>query len=143
MGKWYEGHVDKYSQSETTGCTLLDGAMVRKDCSGFVSACLQLFGTFKKGFMTNSSGFNSDASVASMLTNGGFKKLPYSWETVQPYDIIAYSGHVEILAEKGEHPKSWGWGSLHDCKNGRACMPAGTGKKPIGSTYKTIWRHVG
>ena len=142
MGKWYEKNIHEYNQGSTKYCDLI-GTNVRKDCSGFVSACLQLFGTFKKGFMTNSSGFNSDASVASMLTNGGFKKLPYSWETVQPYDIIAYSGHVEILAEKGEHPKSWGWGSAHDCQGVHACMPAGTGKKPIGSTYKTIWRHVG
>ena len=142
MGKWYERNVHEYNQGATISCDLLGGTNVRKDCSGFVSACLQLFGTFKKGFVTNSGGFNSDVSVASMLSNGGFKKLPYSWETVQPYDIIAYNGHVEILAQKGEHPKSWGWGNTHDCKNGHACMPAGTGKKPIGSTYKTIWRHI-
>lgn len=141
MGKWYEKNVPEYSQSKTSLCPLI-GTNVRWDCSGYVSACLQLFGTFKKGFITNSSGFNGDASVASMLSNGGFKKLPYSWETVQPYDIIAYNGHVEILAEKGEHPKSWGWGSVHNCKDGNACMPARTGKKPKGTTYKTIWRHI-
>lgn len=142
MGKWYEKNVHEYNQSAFIACDLLGGTKVRKDCSGYVSACLQLFGTFKKGFVTNSGGFNSNASVASILSNGGFKKLPYSWETVQPYDIIAYNGHVEILAEKGEHPKSWGWGSTHDCKNGHACMPAGTGNKPKGTKYKTIWRHT-
>lgn len=142
MGKWYERNVHEYNQNAMIACDLLGGTKVRKDCSGYVSACLQLFGTFKKGFITNSSGFNGDASVASMLSNGGFKKFPYSWNTVQPYDIIAYNGHVEILAEKGEHPKSWGWGSTHDCMNGHACMPAGTGKKPKGTTYKTIWRHI-
>lgn len=142
MGKWYEKNVHEYNQSGWISCDLLGGTKVRKDCSGYVSACLQLFGTFNKGFVTNSGGFNSNNSIASILSKGGFKKLTYSWETVQPYDIIAYNGHVEILAEKGEHPKSWGWGSTHDCINGHACMPAGTGKKPKGTTYKTIWRHI-
>lgn len=143
MGKWYEANVHEYNQSAMIACDLLDGGKVRKDCSGYVSACLQYFGAFKKGYITNSTGFVADSNVAGMLNNAGFRKMTYSWDTVEPYDIIAYKGHVEILAEKGERPKSWGWGSTHDCKNGHACMPAGTGNKPKGNTYTTIWRYVG
>jgi hypothetical protein len=145
MGKWYEKKVHTYQQhiSSLIPCGLLGGGGVRDDCSGYVSACLQYFGAFKKGLTTSSSGFNSDKKIASILEANKFKKLSYSWETVQPYDIIAYNGHVEILAEKGELPKSWGWGSVHDGINGHAGMPAGTGYKPKGNTYKTIWRYIG
>ena len=156
MGKWYEANIHTY-QGKTPpnkgsgtrkmyNCDLL-GGKVGDDCSGYVSACLQYFGVFKKGYITNSGGFVRNTDVANMLQNGKFKKLSYSWDNVQPYDIIAYnnggSGHVEILAEKGEHPKSWGWGSVHDGQNGRAGMPAGTGDKPKGSTYTVIWRYIG
>jgi hypothetical protein len=67
----------------------------------------------------------------------------YSWDNVQSYDIVAYNSHVEVLAQKVENPKSWGWGSVHDCQGGHGCMPAFTGSKPKGSTYKAIWRYVG
>ena len=155
MGKWYEANVHTYQNrlppAKGSGvrkmyeCSLINGK-VADDCSGYVSACLQYFGAFKKGLAPGSGGFTSDSKIASILEKGGFKKMTYSWSAVQPYDIISYNGHVEILAVKGEHPKSWGWGSVHDCNykgNGRACMPAGTGDKPKGSTYKVIWRYVG
>jgi hypothetical protein len=119
---------------------------VADDCSGFVSACLQYFGVFKNGQVTNSNGFTSDANIAKTLEAGKFARMKYSWETVQPYDIISYNGHVEILAEKGDNPKSWGWGSVHDNNyqgDGKPGMPAPTGSKPKGSTYTNIWRYIG
>ena len=143
MGKWYEANVHEYSQKAMIACDLLGGEKVRKDCSGYVSACLQYFGAFKKGYNPSSTEFVSGGNLAGMLNNAGFRKMPYSWDNVEPYDIIAYIGHVEILAEKGEHPKSWGWGKTHDCRNGHGCMPAGTGNEPKGKTYTTIWRYVG
>ena len=143
MGKWYEANVHEYSQKAMIACDLLGGEKVRKDCSGYVSACLQYFGAFKKGYNPSSTEFVSGGNLAGMLNNAGFRKMPYSWDKVEPYDIIAYIGHVEILAEKGEHPKSWGWGKTHDCRNGHACMPVGTGNEPKGNTYTTIWRYVG
>ena len=156
MGKWYEANVHTYQKNtppskgsgsrKAYNCDLV-GGNVYDDCSGYVSACLQYFGTFNKGFVTTSAGFTTDSGVASKLEKGNFKKLSYSWDTVQPYDIISYCGHVEILAEKGETPKSWGWGSVHDGKTysgkTRDVMPAKTGNKPKGNTYKVIWRYMG
>jgi hypothetical protein len=104
-------------------------------------------GVFEKGKVADSGGFTRDQKIAQILEKGGFRKLTYSWSAVQPYDIISYrngdKGHVEILAEKGDSPKSWGWGSVHDCKGKHACMPANTGDKPKGNTYTTIWRYMG
>ena len=160
MGKWYEANVHTYQNSTPPSkgsgtrkmydCPLVNGK-VGDDCSGYVSACLQYFGAFKKGQVTSSYGFTKDASIASTLEKGGFKKMSYSWDAVQPYDIISYrngdKGHVEILAEKGDTPKSWGWGSVHDGRTysgkKRDIMPAKTGSLPKGNTYQVIWRYVG
>lgn len=155
MGKWYQENVHTYQNSTPPSkgsgtrkmydCPLINGK-VADDCSGYVSACLQYFGTFKKGFVPGSSGFNQGSDIADILKSNGFTKLKYSWDIVQPYDIIAYNGHVEILAEKSEHPKSWGWGSVHDGRtygsDTRDIMPAKTGNEPKGSTYKSIWRYI-
>ena len=156
MGKWYERKVHTYQKntppSKGSGsrkgydCDLI-GGNVYDDCSGYVSACLQYFGIFDKSFVPVAAGFTTDSGVASKLEKGNFKKMPYSWDTVQPYDIISYCDHVEVLAEKGNTPKSWGWGSVHDGKtySGKTMdvMPASAGKKPKGDTYKVIWRYMG
>ena len=159
MGKWYEANIHTYQNrtppAKGSGtrkmydCSLVNGK-VGDDCSGFVSACLQYFGVFKNGFIPSSYGFTYGSDVASILQKNKFTKINYSWDKVQPYDIISYNnngkGHVEILAEKGEHPKSWGWGSVHDGKTyegkTRDVMPAKTGNKPKGETYTTIWRYI-
>lgn len=142
MGKWYEANIHTYGHTEKYECPLI-GVKVRDDCSGYVSACLQYFGVFKKGFNPRSGQFAFGENVASILKSKGFTRLDYSWSAVQPYDIIAYDGHVEVLAQKGNAPRAWGWGNVHDCRNGHGCMPYGTGSLPKGSTYKTIWRYVG
>lgn len=138
MGKWYESNIHTYSQKTYSSCDLI-GARVRHDCSGFVSACLQYFGAFTKGKIVGSCDFTTNDSIEKILTNSGFRKLSYSYDKAEPFDIISYCGHVEILAEKGKSPKSWSWGSCHDCRNGHACMPAFMNKK----NYKIIWRYVG
>lgn len=141
MGKWYEENIHRYSHNYVS-CNILNGSKVREDCSGYVSACLQLFGKFKLGYNPRSKEFAYGTNVAKILTEGGFTKLEYSWEIVQPYDIISYDGHVEILAIKANSPKSWAWGNVHDCRNGHDCMPSRTGALPKGKTYKTIWRYT-
>ena len=149
MGKAYENNIHTYQSSNPgnkgTGKRKqyqVEGINVYDDCSGYVSACLTKFGAFKNE-VPSSRGFVGDSNIASILEKNKFQKMPYSWNDVQPYDIIAYNGHVEILAEKGDSPKSWGWGSVHDGQNGRSGMPAKTGNKPKGNTYTTIWRYMG
>ena len=145
MGKWYEKNVHTYQEHIQTliPCDLLGGSGVRDDCSGLVSACLQYFGAFKKGYAVSSNAFLNDTNVMEKLVNNGFKKIPYSWDSVQPYDIMAYNGHVEILALKDNKPKSWAWGDVHDGLDNRSGMPSLTGPKPKGNTYKIIWRYIG
>lgn len=64
---------------------------VRPDCSGFVSACLQFYGSL--GTTLSSSGFVTLQSLK------GFTKAKWpGWENLQPGDIIAMNGHVEIYA---------------------------------------------
>ena len=73
---------------------------VRWDCSGFVSACLQVYGSFKKGHTTNSTGF------VGMKKLSGFTPMNWcGWDKLQEGDIIARKGHVEIFAynKKGKH----------------------------------------
>ena len=84
MGKWYQENVHTYQNrtppSKGSGtrkmydCSLINGK-VADDCSGYVSACLQYFGIFKKGFVTNSSGFNQGSDIANILKSNGFTKL--------------------------------------------------------------------
>ena len=144
MGKWYESNIHNYNQSQYTSCPLLGGQKVRHDCSGFVSACLQYFGAFKKGFLTTSKGFVGDSSVSNMLTNGGFRQLKFSWDKAQEYDIVALNGHVEILASKASPIKDWGWGTCHDGRNGHQGMPANAiSDRYIKNKYLKIWRYLG
>lgn len=139
MGEWFGNTVKTYSSTTFTSCSLLGGANVRHDCSGFVSACLRLFGALQSD--TSSEGLaDLSGDVAEALRAKGFKSCEYSWDAVQPYDIIVKGkAHTEILADKGEHPRSYGWGSAHYHN-----MPAraDTGKL-TGDYYQVIWRYVG
>ena len=156
MGKWYEANIHTYQRNQPPSkgsgnrryydCPLINGK-VGDDCSGYVSACLQYFGTLKKGLAFASKEYTYSSNVASLLKSGGFTKLKYSWDIVQPYDIISGPGHVEILAEKGDtKAKSWGWGSVHDGRTyggkTRDVMPAKTDNRPWTNWYKTIFRYT-
>lgn len=73
----------------------------RWDCSGYVSACLVVYGEKPKGWTTNSGGF---ASSGLALKNFKYMNWP-GWDNLQEGDIIAKSGHVEIFAynKDGSH----------------------------------------
>ena len=156
MGKWYEANIHTYQRNQPPSkgsgnrryydCPLINGK-VGDDCSGYVSACLQYFGTLKKGLAFRSKEYTYSSDVAKLLNSGGFTKLKYSWDIVQPYDIISGPSHVEILAEKGnKKAKSWGWGSVHDGRTydgkTRDVMPAKTDNKPWTDWYITIFRYT-
>lgn len=143
MGKWYEANIHVYENWNTVSCPLLGGGQIRRDCSGFTSACLRLFGI--NGFNTNSGGFASSSSVASSLTAAGFIKMPFNTSILQPFDIYTHAqqpgakfGHVEICASAG---KTWGWGSCHDGINGHQGMPSSWVAPSAKHPYSTIWRH--
>ena len=121
-----------YSQSGYIDFTV-DGKTynTRRDCSGFVSACLNVYTGEKH--LTSSRGFASDANIASWLTKYGFSKMNWSgWENTKAGDILVIPGHVEISAQDGVK-KVYNCGSDSSCNN-----PGITdGSK---SAYTYIWR---
>ena len=142
MGKWYEKNVHCYENWHTVPCDLLNGGQIRRDCSGYVCACLRLFGV---NVHTNSGGFASNERVAQTMQSAGFVKLPFNQSILQAFDIYTHAqqpgakfGHVEICAGPG---KQWGWGGCHDGLNGHAGMPCGATKYSAKHPYSHIWRH--
>jgi hypothetical protein len=121
-----------YSQSGYIDFTV-DGKTynTRRDCSGFVSACLNVYTGEKH--LTSSRGFASDANIASWLTKYGFSKMNWpGWENTKAGDILVIPGHVEISAQDGVK-KVYNCGSDSSCNN-----PGITdGSK---SAYTYIWR---
>lgn len=151
MGKFYMQNIHTY-QGGTSGhasgarrsypCPLL-GHSVGDDCSGFTSACLQLFGAFPGSYIVSSSGFASTGgTTANYLRKAGFSPLRFSGYTLlQPFDIIARNGHVEIFYGKnGSSFMSYAWGNIHDGRNGHKGMPCYTATKP---GYSIVWRNSG
>lgn len=153
MAEWYVTQVKTYDTGTTSHCDLTNDD-VRHDCSGFVSACLRLFGV--EGLQGGSEAFlGNDPAFANKLISKGFKKMTYSYEEVKPFDIIAVNQtvgsvhyhHVEIFAEKGNvggPDKSYGWGKA------KTALPANTGKStdtryptPQNGKYQVIWRYNG
>lgn len=150
MGKFYMQNIHTY-QGGTSGhasgarrsysCPLV-GHSVGDDCSGFTSACLQLFGAFPGSYIVSSSGFASTSgATASYLRKAGFSPLRYiSYSSLQPYDIVARNGHVEIFCGmNGASPMSYAWGNIHDGKNGHKGMPCYFSKQ----SYSIVWRNSG
>lgn len=126
-------HGYKYSQGATHNIKVGGKTYnVRWDCSGFVSACLQVYGVKPKGWTTNSSGFVSTAANISK-----FKHMNWpGWDKLQEGDIIACDGHVEIFA--------YNKNGLHYVYNAgstsaiNATKPTVTGHGRQG--YTAIWR---
>ena len=168
MGAWYKSHFTKYSNTCTFGCQLLPGrGKVRPDCSGFVSACLVLYGIpvynpdsdRKEGnggpmarlFCVPDGRYTAAersgaATTHQKLTEGGFTLIPRSELSkvggLQPWDIIASYKHVEVTADgKGQ---SYNAGSTDAITKG---MPRSD--KPFLSNFTHVWRctstpsHVG
>lgn len=118
-----------YSQSRYIELNVLGQTInnVRTDCSGFVSACLRLYGSITTNY--NSS------SLTGINTLSGFTKCGWNgWESLQPGDIIAKNGHVEIFAknENGTH-------YVFNCGSDSSCNNPGmtSSSKP---SYTTVWR---
>lgn len=146
MAGFYQSNIHTYQGQKGKGngqlrqvawipCSLIGGT-VRDDCSGFVSACLQLAGIFPKTFIAGSCDFsNVNSACAKRLKAAGFTHIPYQANLLRPGDI--YSGHnsgikhVEICAGGG---KTYSWGNIHDIEHGG--MPSYMFKGP----YTIIWR---
>lgn len=136
IADWYVHNVTAYSQPTLTFCGLV-GKAVRWDCSGFVTACLQRFGALTSLTWPPRSGdYASNDFIGSQLSSAGFKKYVFSWETVKPYDIIVYNGHIEIYNDLIDGKRtSWAWGAYHPS------LPCGTAHQALGYDY--IWRCEG
>ena len=144
MAAWYQANIHSYG-SIFTNCPLINNKPVRHDCTGFVRACLQLFGCdpgdIRSVVMTPGSNFDK------VLRANGFSLVqnsPYVIsQTAKPWDICSRTvyagfghGHAEIFAgEFGGRFKSWGWGSVHDTAHGG--MPSGINRT---EKYEFIWR---
>lgn len=138
MAEWYVNNVHTYSQTTTAPCPLVN-KNVRYDCSGFITACLWHYGALLDyPGIPSSAAFTNDDVLAKKLEEAGFEKLTFSWDTVQPFDIISFSGHVEIYngLKDGKH-SSYAWGSCHDASHGG--LPCGTAH--IKQGYDVIWRN--
>ena len=117
-----------YSQSRYITLNVLGQTLqnVRTDCSGYVSACLRLYGALTSN--TNSSGF------VTMNSMNGFTKHNWTgWDSLQPGDIITKNGHVEIFASNsnGAH-NVWTCGSTSSCNN--------PGTNTDNRSYTVVWR---
>lgn len=146
MGAWYENNVHTYSHDGNYMHCPLINKNIRPDCSGYVGACLQLYGLLSDySWMPSSGYYVNDEKLAEELKKGGFVKMDFSWDVVKPFDIMSRApstgpnGHVEIFAGKQNGTmKSYGWGARHDKASGK-CMPWYTNK----DNYTVIWRCVG
>lgn len=117
-----------YSQTRHTDINVYGTILtrVRTDCSGFVSACLRMYGSMTGD--TDSRGF-----VRRQTLNGFTKQSWPGWEGLLPGDIIAKNGHVEIFAknENGRH-------YVYNCGSNSSCNNPGV--TTDSRTYSTVWR---
>lgn len=140
MGQWYVANIHDYNQGALSECSLLNGRKVRHDCSGYTTACLWLFGALlDEIWPPPSKSYTYDERIAQKLTSAGFIKLPFSFTSVKPFDIMTYDGHVEIYNGfvNNKHT-SWAWGACHDMAHGG--LPCGTAAIKRG--YDVIWRKI-
>ena len=153
MGKWYKSHFRQYSNTCSFGCQLLPGrGKVRPDCSGFVSACLVLYGIPVYNPNSDRSEGNGgpmakvyaqqgkvseNQLLASKLIEGGFTPIPRSelgkYGGLKPWDIIANFKHVEVTADG--QGQSYNAGSTDAITKG---MPRGD--KPFLNQFTFVWR---
>lgn len=121
---WWEKNVHVYSHDNRSGCVPLNGGYYRPDCSGFVGACLVLYGIpVYDPSKRNSSApcsveyYSNGTGLQKLLEQGGFQKAPWPKDNndLAPFDILVKNGHVEIYAG---HGTSYNWGSVHDLSKG-------------------------
>ena len=131
MGAWYKDHIHTYQTGTDNhahgakgwfSCPLLNGEKVADDCSGYVQACLRLFGVNCPSITTS---VMQSANFMKIMADAGFNHFfgQFDKTNLQPGDIICgrASTHTEIYAGDGH---SWSWGSIHDGLNGHKGMPA-------------------
>lgn len=147
MGQWYETNVHTYQgtrQKPRTGrkrymCNIID-RYVEDDCSSFVKACLYFFGiTEIWDLHVSTSLMQPGSKFDNLIRSKGFKCIPYSYDILQPGDIICGgpATHTEIYAGNG---KSYSWGNVHDKTGNFQGMPCGFCRT---IDYKHIWRYTG
>lgn len=114
MAEWYSKNIHDYSQAHFSDCDLV-GTKVRHDCSGFVSACLWLAGFLPVGQIFRSGDFIAGgAATKKLLQTGRFTIRPYNTNELEPFDIVAKNGHIEIFAGKVDGKmKAYSWGNVH------------------------------
>lgn len=119
IAEWYSNNVHEYNQGHFSFCDLV-GAKVRHDCSGFVSACLWRAGFIPVGQIFRSGDYIAGgAATKKLLGTGRFSIRPFNTNELEPFDIVAKNGHVEIFAGKfNGKMKSYSWGSCHDKSEG-------------------------
>lgn len=109
---------------------------VRTDCSGFVGFCIHKMGW---------SSTTTPISSSSDLTVFGFTKVDPAAR--QPGDVLAYSGHVEVLQAVTDAKDSvWNWGGTSSTSakyaNGKdpnsVISYGNSGKSP--SALVAVWR---
>lgn len=139
IAEWFSENIHVYSQSDTEFCPLTN-RLARCDCSGFVTSCLWRYGALQTvSWPPSSSAYTSAAYIADLMEAAGFVMLPFSWEEAKPFDIIAYSGHIEIYnGILNGRKSSWSWGSCHDKAHGG--LPCSTAAQSRG--YEIIWRNT-
>ena len=136
-GNWYAQNINEYNQAGWIRCPLPNAGNVRKDCSGFVSCCLRVAGYISSSQCFCSRDFAATSgTLHNLLTKAGFQQYRYSVDLLQPYDIIALAGHVEIYnGYVGGKHTSWGWGSNHNVSRGG--LPCKTARL---KQYSCFWR---
>lgn len=123
---------EKYVSISVNGKTI----STRRDCSGYVSACLAVFGAFETNYRTNSTGFSHSNAVAKKLTAAGFTKKAWSgWDALEQGCIISddYS-HVEIFDHSiGNTHWVWSNGSTTGLRTAGVTKDGGSHK------YDAVW----
>lgn len=158
MGKWYEKNIHTYQGTSGTEpvkgkkfyiCPLLtrQNKQVADDCSGFVKACLQLFGIEEIDHIwVTTSNMQPGSEFDKILRKNGFQYLMYSKETRRPGDIMCggSSTHTEIYAGTiGGRHKSYSWGNIHDgISKRKQKAPQGMPCSTSEINYKHIWRYT-
>lgn len=117
--KQREGEYKKYSTRKYYDCNLLDNKGVADDCSAYVTACLIYAGyiPYQEGWTSHSFTYNDKYKKELEQYFNHYTPEDYGVSyTPRVGDIVAYDGHVEILANIDENGKcwAWSWGSVPD-----------------------------
>lgn len=120
VGKWYGNNVKTYQGTSSNDSPNLGKHYykmpynntiynVADDCSGFVGACLKVFGVFPMGFDTCCANImRKNGPEQTKLINAGFSIYPWAKNKLKPFDIMVNSHHTAIYYTNG---KCWDWGN--------------------------------